>query len=638
VPNGRPSLQVLYDERSVQGRLIGDSQLPQTVWLRVVQALREQDDDVVVREREALAHWPAVVAALQDIATLRATYGFDILPDEDAAERLRVAREERREVHRVRTEGVAVVLTEPEIVARLLGGGFTRRTLRQFQLENLGTLTALQHGANFSVPGAGKTTVSLALHLLIRQPGMHLLVVCPKNAIEAWEMVIDECIDPAASAENALPFVRLDGDIATITTLLRSGLERFIITYDKAIRLQTVLREYLSRHRVHVILDESHRIKAGDASRRGRVFSHLASLPVRRDILTGTPLPNGLNDLGPQMDFLWPTQNLSRRIEQAGSAREVIRNMYVRTTKQDLGLPPRNVQFENVEMGRAQLALYSAIKDPVIRDLHRIRNTGRITITARNNIMRLLEASSNPILAVRKMGATAAPPVSPADAICQAVLEEGDSNKILTAVQMARDLAEHGHKSIIWALFHENIDRLTFLLEDLGVAALDGRVRSGGRNDPDTREGRIAAFHEQDDRMVLVANPAACSEGISLHRVCHNAIYLERSYNAGHYLQSIDRIHRLGMDEDAITNVTILQSIATTTTGSIDHSVGLRMRAKMRAMVDALDDPDIRQLMIDEEDAPVPVVGADFEDLDDLLEQLIHARLPTDDELREDED
>ena len=45
---------------------------------------------------------------------------------------------------------------------------------------------------------------------------------------------------------------------------------------------------------------------------------------------------------------------------------------------------------------------------------------------------------------------------------------------------------------------------------------------------------------------VLLANPQAMSEGISLHLECHDAIWLDRTYNAGQYLQGIDRIHRLG--------------------------------------------------------------------------------------------
>ena len=44
------------------------------------------------------------------------------------------------------------------------------------------------------------------------------------------------------------------------------------------------------------------------------------------------------------------------------------------------------------------------------------------------------------------------------------------------------------------------------------------------------------------------------SESVSLHinekkkRVCSHAIYLDRNYNAAQYVQSMDRIHRVGMD------------------------------------------------------------------------------------------
>jgi hypothetical protein len=39
---------------------------------------------------------------------------------------------------------------------------------------------SLSHGANFSVPGAGKTTVAFALHLLVASEGEHLLSSVPK--------------------------------------------------------------------------------------------------------------------------------------------------------------------------------------------------------------------------------------------------------------------------------------------------------------------------------------------------------------------------------------------------------------------------------------------------------------------------
>lgn len=633
-PERRPALQVFFDETSLQGRIVPDSDLDGAIWTRVVQTARVYDPELTVRSSEILLQWHAAVATLQDVATLRKTHGFSIVANGVAEELLKRAKSERMMVRAARQTDV-VELSADQVRNQLIerGWAWEKRALRDFQVRDLSILRALHHGANFSVPGSGKTTVSLALHLLTRDADTHLLVVCPKNAIAAWIEVVDECMRSEAPDGNAERFVRLDGDDDSIMHLLRSGRRRFVITYDRAIRLQSILRDYLSTHPVHMILDESHRIKAGSLSQRGRVLGQLAPLPVRRDILSGTPLPKGVEDLGPQVDFLWPGLGLSRRIEAQGTAKGVIRNLYVRTTKRDLHLPERRIQFENVTMGPAQTALYAAIKSPVIRQLQKIKNTHRITIAARNNVMRLLEVSSNPVLAVRAMGASYAPPVDPADALCNAVIDEGDSNKMLRACEIARALAEKKRKCVIWALFHENVDRMLFLLEDLGAINIDGRVPSGDPDDFATREGRIAAFHNDPQRMVLLANPAACSEGINLHHAAHDAIYLERSYNAAHYLQSLDRIHRLGLREGVITNVTILQSIAPARVGSIDHSVGVRMRAKLRAMYEALEDEDLRQLLLDEESAEPPVdVDESLEDLSDLLDQLLTGRLPSDNE------
>ena len=83
--------------------------------------------------------------------------------------------------------------------------------------------------------------------------------------------------------------------------------------------------------------------------------------------------------------------------------------------------------------------------------------------------------------------------------------------------------------------------------------------------------------------MAILANPAAAGEGISLHKVCHDAIYLDRSYVTTHYLQSIDRIHRLGLPPGVETNVHIFQTMTPKGFGSIDHSVSRRLAQKLRA-------------------------------------------------------
>ena len=47
----------------------------------------------------------------------------------------------------------------------------------------------------------------------------------------------------------------------------------------------------------------------------------------------------------------------------------------------------------------------------------------------------------------------------------------------------------------------------------------------------------------------IIATPQSCSESISLHKDCQNAIYYDINYNAAEFLQSLDRIHRVGGSE-----------------------------------------------------------------------------------------
>jgi hypothetical protein len=161
------------------------------------------------------------------------------------------------------------------------------------------------------------------------------------------------------------------------------------------------------------------------------------------------------------------------------------------------------------------------------------------------------------------------------------------------------------------------------LLADLNPVALYGMVPSGEPADPETREGRIKRFHEDPQCMVMLANPAAAGEGISLHRVCHDAIYIDRSYVTTHYLQSIDRIHRLGLPPNVSTNIHIFQAMTPKGLGSIDHSVSRRLAQKLRALQALLDDPDLHEIALDEENAEDPVdYDIDPEDVIDLIEQL----------------
>lgn len=574
------------------------------IWNRVKSIIIENQGSSIIWELKIETEWATLLSSISSLKRLSRLFPIQISYSEPAKKLITKYIAERRSVQAANgTQKIS--LTQEEISHELIKKGFTERVLKNFQNKDVSILSNLAHGANFSVPGAGKTTVTLASHILTKSEDTKLLVVSPKNAFSAWDKVITDCMDKEHS--DMYKFTRLNGGYKNIQKLLKNNSNCYIIGYDQLRNCKSLIFEFLSTNKVHMVLDESHKMKSGYNSQTGTALLQLAHLPIRKDILSGTPIPRAISDLESQMEFLWPGQGFSKRLKNT-NINSVLSGLYTRTTKKDLQLAPAKKIYIDVEMSDAQLALYSISRKEFLKRAVGIKSKSNIDISkTRKSVMQILQISSNPILLVNKK--TRDDPYNfPYDdpnieVIFKAIQKEKDSQKIKKACSLAREITENDKtaKIVIWSAFTYNVERIAHLLSDLGAVFIHGGINTGVEDDINTREGRIKEFHENPDCKVLVANPAACSEGISLHEVCHNAIYVDRSYNACHYLQSIDRIHRLGLPDDVETNIYILESIAPQNLGSIDHSVRTRTTEKIKIMDSALDDDDLKQLLLDED-------------------------------------
>ena len=100
-----------------------------------------------------------------------------------------------------------------------------------------------------------------------------------------------------------------------------------------------------------------------------------------------------------------------------------------------------------------------------------------------------------------------------------------------------------------------------------------------------TRERIIRDFHNPDcSYKVIIANPFAVSESISLHKACHYAIYIERSFNAAHFVQSKDRIHRFGLKPSDETHYYYILA-----KDSIDETINTRLEEKEIRMTEIME-------------------------------------------------
>jgi len=358
-------IEITYDPTTLRGAFRLNGTHRSALWESLVQRALAIESDYSFTVFTLEVPWATALSIVREFAPLQRKQGFLFRPTGLAKGKIDQFIRDYKTVKLSRGT-LTATLSDEEVDHRLRGLAFTKRDLKAFQKRDIRHLLSLANGANFSVPGAGKTTVTFALHLLSKLPQEHLLVVAPKNAFVAWQDVVRDCIDAEMDSANAQPFTVLTGGNDTIAQLLASGATRFLISYDQLIRIQSVITAYLARVLVHVVLDESHRMKAGMGSQRGSLLLNLSSLPVRRDILSGTPMPQSPTDLQSQLDFLWPGAGLGMQIALGARPRQVLGNLYARTTKTELGLPKPHRRFTNVEMNPGQQALYSIVRSEAL--------------------------------------------------------------------------------------------------------------------------------------------------------------------------------------------------------------------------------------------------------------------------------
>ncbi|MGY5127867.1 DEAD/DEAH box helicase [Streptomyces nigrescens] len=493
-------------------------------------------------------------------------------------------------------------------VSSLIGEVWTA-PLTGFQKRDIAKLLSLRHGANFSVPGAGKTRVGLAVYSAMKARGdvRRLLVVSPKSAYESWLYESGYCF-----SQGLRPML--------LESARDEWAELLIANYERLDRSLAFLASWLEEAPSMIILDEAHRMKLGVRGTYGAACMALGPLARRRLILTGTPAPNGAKDLENLLGFVWPGYG-QRTVAQAvaggdlAHASSVLRPLFTRTTKHELGLPPVSAHIQRVRMTELHEEIYRAL----VGDLSARAEASADDFTALGrSALRLLMAATNPALLVE--GSSRDEPVEyrlpplelPQGGSLYELLKDLPSYELSPkygeAAKIVAANAARGRKTLVWSTFVRSLTSIAKLLENFQPAVVHGGT-------PD-REEQLRRFREDPDCMVLVSNPATLGEGISLHQVCHDAVYVDRDFMAGRYLQSLDRIHRLGLAADTETRVTVLAAEAT-----IDEVVEVRLREKLDFMARVLDDPSVQQLA-DLQEAPAVLGGLDAADIRALLRHI----------------
>jgi SNF2 domain-containing protein/helicase-like protein len=500
----------------------------------------------------------------------------------------------------------------PNDVPGLLGEEWTG-ALTSFQRRDIARLLSLRHGANFSVPGAGKTRVGLAIFHALRQSGevTQLLVVGPKSSHEAWQSENEECF---ASPPRMTIFDRSVDPAATAV----------VVNYERLPRSLKMLARWITAQPTLLILDEAHRMKLGADGVYGAACMALGPRARRRLILTGTPAPNGARDLENLLGFVWPGHGRQAVIRAVAGgdlahASSVLRPLFTRTTKSELGLPPVSISERPLALPPLHQEIYEALVGHY--SVRAVTSQRDFEAIGKVLVYLLMAAVSPALLAV---GTTRFEPLSyqvpplqvpegsPLLDLMRDLPSYEMSPKYRETLAIVAANASVGRKTLVWSTFIRSVATLEQILKEFNPAVVHGGTEN--------RDDEITRFRKDSDCMVLLSNPATLGEGISLHRECHDAVYVDRDFAAGRFLQSMDRIHRLGLAPETKTKITVLTSV-----GTIDEVVNQRLETKLQFMGKILDDPTVQQLAdLDEE----PSIGGGIAQ-EDLLALMGHLRANT---------
>jgi SNF2 family DNA or RNA helicase len=360
--------------------------------------------------------------------------------------------------------------------------------------------------------------------------------------------------------------------------------EILVVNYE-AVRLAYVtpeLEKLVTQRATLLCLDESQRVKNPQA----KTFKSLAEIAPhcnRRVLLSGTPTPKDVTDLWAQMRILDGGERFGRSYYKwLGSVAELgteysefavkkfhddavqesilrVHEVMLRRRKERVvNLPEKTFSLREIELVGSQRERYDEIRESL---LLRMRSTSgeqfvREITSILEEYLRAVQVASNPRLVDPEW--------------------KGEPAKFLELDEIVDEVVRGlGQKLVVWTNYLGNVRELVERYKDLGAAPFSGEVSAADR------EVSVRAFQEQETPRILVAVPAAGGVGITL-TAAQTAVYIDKTWNAEHWMQSVDRIHRIG--QRGTVNIISLLGC------KVDEIIHWNLRRKERAQAQVLGD------------------------------------------------
>jgi len=402
------------------------------------------------------------------------------------------------------------------------------------QIEAIDYINRHHEVALFDEQGLGKTKIVIDSLCTSMKNGEveGVLVVSPMSLLYNWEHEVTK-------HSFLIPIV-LKGSEREKRYKFLTGANFYITNYEAVIAELERIKRFCRSRKTVIALDESARIKNPRTKTAQSLFK-LRPYSTKRIIITGTPVANKPLDLWSQFFFLDGGVLLGANFkefkaryneknpdysEALTELKNTITEHSIRRCKDEvLELPEKKFVNVYVTLKGEQLKLYSQLREELrieIQDMD-----GNTIIDKSENILkkllRLTQIASNPVLV---------------DKGYKEVPAKFDALECLL-----KDVIVKDEKAIVWTSFVDNIIILKNRLKQYNPLIIYGNVPVKDR------AAAVKAFQESEKNRIMIANPSAAGEGLTLTRA-NKAIYLDRNFNLVHYLQSQDRIHRISQTKE----------------------------------------------------------------------------------------
>lgn len=280
------------------------------------------------------------------------------------------------------------------------------RPLRESQMWDAFYMYSMKKCANFSVPGAGKTSAVLGVYAYLNEIGEadKVIVVGPKNSFGSWKdefvacfgdkisLKCFDCHDSALSGKD---------EKKRLLSYEYNRFNLFLFNYEGVESYKDAINKILVSGECLLVYDEVHRVKSVDGV-WAATAKDIAYSSKRTIVMTGTPIPNGYRDIYTMLNILYkdeyndffgykPHELEKLTNESADDINSRLLPFYCRTSKKDLGVPEANPdEIISLEVSDREQRLFELLSSAYRKNKFAL-------------IIRLLQLESNPRLLLEKI-------------------------------------------------------------------------------------------------------------------------------------------------------------------------------------------------------------------------------------------